>query len=278
MKYTAVVKFGGEVVADCDRLLAVLEDVKALRKRGWQIVICHGGGPQANALQQRLGLNPVKVGGRRVTDEATLQIMKYVLAGQVNVDVTAAAHGVGLNAVGISGVSSGLVTAKKRPPRRVSGGGDAPVDFGLVGDIVEIRADLLHCLCQSGYTPVVNTLGISKRDETRSKASEVYNINADTVASEIASALHADHLFLMTDVVGVLRDRNDPKSRIEKLNAEEARTAIASGMIVGGMIPKIEEALHNLGCGVGAVHICAADPGCLAAEADAPGSRGTVLG
>lgn len=268
---TAVLKFGGEVVADAPALAGVLRDVAALHAAGWRLVLCHGGGPQANALQERLGLVPRKVAGRRVTDEATLQVMKCVLAGELSVDVVAAGAAAGLQAVGVSGVSAGLVTARRRPPIVVAGAGAEPIDFGLVGDIVEIRGALLEHLWAGGFTPVVNTLGIDPA------TGAVFNINADTVASAIAAALRVDHLFLMTGVPGVLRDKDDPRTRIPRLTADEARAAIASGVIVGGMIPKVEEALANIALGIGAVHILGAQAGVLQAEADAPGSRGTVL-
>ncbi len=266
-----MLKFGGEVVADAKVLREVLRDVATLQADGWRVVLCHGGGPQANALQERLGLVPHKVAGRRVTDAATLQVMKYVLAGELSVDVVAAGISVGLAAVGVSGVSAGLVTARRRPPVVVESAGPTPVDFGLVGDVVAIRTELLQHLWVGGYTPVVNTLGIDPHDGT------VYNINADTVASAVAAALAVDHLFLMTGVPGVLRDRDDPSSRIPQLTAAAARAAISAGVIVGGMIPKVEEALANLARGIGAVHILGAGQGILAAEAAQPGSRGTVL-
>ena len=268
---TAVLKFGGEVVADAAALAGVLADVAALVASGWHLVLCHGGGPQANALQERLGLVPHKVAGRRITDAATLQVMKCVLAGELSVDVAAAGAAAGLKTVGISGVSAGLVTARRRPPIVIASAGPDPIDFGLVGDLVEIRTELLTHLWAGGYTPVVNTLGI---DPTRG---EVYNINADTVASAIAAALKVDHLFLMTGVPGVLQNKDDPSTCIPRLTAAEARAAITSGVIVGGMIPKVEEALANIELGIGAVHILGATPGALQAEAQQPGSRGTVL-
>lgn len=268
---TAVLKFGGEVVADAAALAGVLRDVAALVATGWRFLLCHGGGPQANALQERLGLVPHKVAGRRVTDEATLQVMKCVLAGELSVDVVAAGAAAGLQAVGISGVSAGLVTARRRQPVVVPTAGPEPIDFGLVGDVVEIRGALIHHLWAGGYTPVVNTLGIDPA------SGQIFNINADTVASAIAATLKVDHLFLMTGVPGVLRDKDDPTTRIPRLTAGEAHAAIQDGVIVGGMIPKVEEALANLERGIGAVHILGAHGGVLQAEAEAPGSRGTVL-
>jgi len=272
---TALLKFGGEVVADRARLRIVLTEVARLVEGGWRFVLCHGGGPQANALQARLGIEPHKVGGRRVTDEATLQVVKQVLGGEVSLDVVAAARAVGMRAVGISGVSDGIVTARRRPPLVVSGGGPGPVDFGLVGEIVRIRPDLLEHLWAGGYVPVLNSLAVA--DATEDPDCQIYNINADTVASAAAAALRVDHLFLMTGVPGVLRDKDDPTTRIGELDETAARGAIADGVIVGGMIPKVEEALDNLSAGIGAVHILGAEPGALEGEAQTPGSRGTVL-
>ncbi|MEE9381868.1 MAG: acetylglutamate kinase [Nannocystaceae bacterium] len=271
----AVLKFGGEVVADAPALAGVLAEVTSLTRSGWRFALCHGGGPQANALQAELGLKPIKVGGRRVTDIATLRVMKQVLAGQVSVDVVAAASAVGLDAVGISGVSAGLVTARRRPPKIVSGGGPKPVDFGLVGDVLRIRRGLVLHLWAGGYTPVINTLGIGEAEPPG--PCPVFNINADTVASALAASLGADHLFLMTGVPGVLRDKDDPSTRIPRLGATTARQAIADGTIVGGMIPKVEEALENLALGIRAVHIVGSEPGTLTAEAKSPGARGTVV-
>ncbi len=274
---TAVLKFGGEIVADTARLMSAMGEVAGLTCAGWRFVLCHGGNPQANALTAALGLERKQVGGRRVTDAATLRVMKQVLAGECSVDVVAAAAGVGLRAVGLSGVSAGLVTAVRRPPKVVSGGGAEPVDFGLVGDVKRIETGLIEHLWRGGYTPVLNSLGISERAPSEGRPCEVYNINADTVSTALAAALGADHLFLMTGVPGVLRDKDDPGTRIPRLTGPEARRAIEAGVIVGGMIPKVEEALENLERGVGAVHIIGAEAGALRAEAESPGSRGTVL-
>lgn len=273
---TAVLKFGGEIVADTARLVGAMREVRELTDRGWRFVLCHGGNPQANALTARLGLEKKQVGGRRITDAPTLQLMKQVLAGECNVDVVAAAAGQGLRAVGVSGVSAGLVTARRRPPKVMSGCGPEPIDFGFVGDVTSIDTSLIEHLWDGGYTPVLNTLGISG-EPNEAGVCEVYNINADTVSSAVAASLRVDHLFLMTGVPGVLRDKDDASTRIPRLTEHEARRAIAEGVIVGGMIPKVEEALANLAAGIGAVHVLGAEPGALAGEATTPGSAGTVL-
>lgn len=274
---TALLKFGGDVVSDTDALRAVLADVARLCARNWRFVLCHGGGPQANALQERLGLIPTKVGGRRVTDREALEVVKYVLAGQVSVDVVAAVQAAGLRGVGICGVSAGLVQARRWPPQTVPGE-DGPVDYGLVGQIESVDTTLVECLWGGGFLPVVNPLGLDRRGAGGS--CPVYNINADTVAVELAAALAVDHLFLMTGVPGVLRDRGDPSTRIPRLDADQVEAAIAGGVIAGGMIPKVRDVLPHLDRsdrGIGAVHILGAGTGVLESEAHRPGSMGTVL-
>ncbi len=273
----AVLKFGGDVVADRPRLRAVVGEVAELVGAGWRFILCHGGNPQANSLTERLKLERKQVGGRRITDAATLQVMKQVLAGEANVDVVAAAAAARLKAVGISGVSSGIVTAIRRPPKIFSGCGDEPVDFGFVGEITEIKTGLIDHLLVGGFTPVMNTLGVTEAGEGEDDICQVFNINADTVSSALAANLKADHLFLMTGVPGVMKDIKDPSSRIPRLNEAEARQAISDEVIVGGMIPKIEEALKNLSLGIGAIHILGNTAGALLSEAKEAGSSGTAL-
>ena len=267
---TIVVKVGGEVLAGAQaRALAV--DLAELRRREHRLVVVHGGGPQASELQKKLGLEPKQVAGRRVTDAATLDVMKMVVAGKLNVDLCAALLAVGLRPVGLHGASALTVRAERRPPRVVTGGPPEPIDLGQVGDVVGFATDLLDLLLVVGYVPVIACLGADA-------AGAVYNINADIVANQLAQTLRADHLFLVTSAPGVLRDVNDPTSRLPRLTAREARLAIADGVVSGGMIPKLEEALAVLDRGVGAIHILGKlSSGDLLKEAEDPGSVGTVL-
>ncbi len=272
-----ILKFGGDVVADTPRLAAVIREVTHLTRQGWRFILCHGGNPQANSLTARLNLEKKQIGGRRVTDADTLQVMKFVLAGECNIEVVSACAAAGLDAIGLSGASAGIVTAIRRPPKVFSGCGPDPVDFGFVGEITEIRTGALEHLLAGGYTPVLNTLAIEKTPSAGNEICQVFNINADTVSSALAAMLRADHLFLMTGVPGVLKDKDDPTTRIPHLTEASARAAIESEVIVGGMIPKIEEALKNLSRGIKAIHILGADPAALNGEAHHPGSKGTVL-
>ena len=180
--------------------------------------------------------------------------------------------GCGARPVGLSGASSLAIEAVRRPPRVVSGGGPDPVDFGLVGDVIGFRLELLDLLLRAGHVPVVACLGADQ-------GGQVLNINADIVANQLAQTLGAHHLVLVTGVPGVLRDVADPASRIARLTADEARAAIAGGSIQGGMIPKIEESLQVLSTGkVGSIHIVGhLAPGDLVRAIDQPGSIGTAL-
>jgi acetylglutamate kinase len=265
-----VVKVGGEVLAGPEAR-ALAADLAELKRRGARLVVVHGGGPQATELQKKLGLEPKQVGGRRITDAATLDVMKMVVAGKLNVDLCAALLHAGLRPIGLHGASALAVRAEKRPPRVVSGGGPDPVDFGLVGDVAGFATDLFDLLLVVGYVPVVACLGADP-------SGAVYNINADIVANQLAATLRADRLFLVTGAPGVLKDVADPKSRLPRLTVADARQAIADGVVTGGMIPKLEEAIAVIDGGVGAIHIVGRlGAGDLLKEADDPGSIGTVL-
>jgi acetylglutamate kinase len=262
----AVLKLGGDVLAPPTLGIVAAEVAKA-RAAGHRLIVVHGGGPQATELSKRLGLSPRLVGGRRVTDEATLDVMKMVVGGKLNIDLCAALRGAGVPAVGVSG-SSGVIRAVRRPPRVVSGGGDAPVDFGFVGDVEGFDVGLIEALEAAGRVVVLACLGADD-------SGGVWNINADVVASQLAGALSADALVACTAVGGVRRDKDDASSRIARLTVAEARAAIAAGTVMGGMIPKLEEAFESLDAGVAAVHIVGA--GEIAQSLAAPGSVGTLL-
>ncbi len=265
-----VLKLGGEV-AKSPSLPAIAQDIAALRTAGTPVIVVHGGGPQATELQKKLGQTPNIVGGRRITDKDTLDVMKMAVCGQVNVDLCSALLSAGAKPVGLNGVSSCAIHATRRPPKIVSGGGPDPIDFGFVGDVVGVNAPLFSMFLSNGYTPVVACLGA---DETGA----VYNINADAVANQLAVHLAARSLVLVTDVPGVLRDIADPLTRIASLSMEEGKQAIAEGIVTKGMIPKLEESFAAIGLGVREVHIVGhLGPGDLARAVQSPGSVGTVL-
>jgi acetylglutamate kinase len=262
-----VVKLGGDVLEGA-ALAAVAADLARVVQAGLRTVVVHGGGPQSTELSKRLGITPRIVGGRRVTGPDDLDVVTMVVAGRLNVALVAAMVAAGIPAVGLHGASGPLVRAHKRPPRVVSGAGPDPVDFGLVGDVDGFDASLLSVLLDAGRIPVLACLGCTP-DGT------VLNINADIVASQLAAALGAAALVAVSGVGGVRRDKDDPSTRIPRLTVAEAKAAIANGVVQGGMIPKLEEAMAPLAAGVGAVHVVG--PGEIAQALAAPGSTGTVL-
>ncbi len=269
-KGPVVIKLGGEVVQG-PHMAAIAADVAEMRAAGTPIVLVHGGGPQATDLQKRLGQTPKIVGGRRITDEETLEVMKMTVAGKVNVDLCAALFAGGAKPVGLHGASAGAVLATRRPPKVVSGGGPDPVDFGYVGDVIGVNAELISLLIGDGFVPVLACLGADEKGG-------VYNINADAVANQVAIRLDARALVLVTDVPGVMRDINDPSSRISRMTLADGKRAIDEGVVTKGMIPKLEESFAAIAQGVRAVHIVGRlVRGDLTRAVTSPGEVGTVL-
>ncbi len=266
-----VIKLGGEVVQSAETLRIVAGDLATLARASFPLVVVHGGGPQATALQKALGQEPKIVAGRRVTDSATLDVMKMAVAGKVNVDLCAALLAAGAMPVGLHGASACMVRAHRRPPRVMNGAGTEPVDFGHVGDVDGVNESLLRLLIEARYVPVVACLGADE-------AGAVYNINADVVANKMAILLDARALVLVTDVPGVLGDLKDPASRLAQLTAVEGRKAILDGVVTKGMIPKLEESFLAIEAGVRAVHIVGRlSAGDLARSIREPGTVGTML-
>ncbi len=228
------------------------------------LVIVHGGGAQSTELGARLGVPVRKVAGLRVTDDATLEVVKLALSG-VNVELCAALGAAGVRAVGLTGASALAIRATRRAPLPTG------EDLGHVGDVAGVESALFGTLTAAGYVPVLACLGCDE-------LGALYNINADTVATQVARALHAAALVLVSDVPGVLRDAADPRTRMPRLDAAHARAEIAAGTITRGMAVKLEEAFAALAAGVPRIHIVGAlAAGDLAAEMREPGSRGTVL-
>lgn len=268
-----VVKVGGELLdREHEReLSAIAADVRSLIAEGHRVVFVHGGGPQTTAFQRALGQEPRIVSGRRVTDEHALDAIKMVVGGKLNIELCSALRAAGIAAVGLNGVSGGAITCTRRPPRVLAGAGPEPIDLGFVGDVTGVNGALLSLLLDHGYTPVLACIG---SDE----AGRAYNINADVVASGVATALPAERLLLITGTPGVLRDIADPGSRIARITASEARQAIQDGVVKGGMIPKLEESLEALERGVREVVILGRlGPEDLRRAVEDPGSVGTSV-
>lgn len=265
-----VVKLGGNAI-EGPGLSAVARDLAKLAAEGAGVVVVHGGGPQTSALQAQLGQVPVKIAGRRVTDEAALDALKMVVGGKLNIDTCAALLAAGARPLGLHGASSLVIEATRRPPAVLRGGPAEPVDLGLVGDVTRVDVALLEHLVALGHVPVLACIGAG-RDGA------VYNINADVVANQVAIALGAEALVLVSDTRGLLADVKDPTSRLARITEAEAMRGIDEGVISAGMIPKVEEAFAAVRAGVGRVHIVGlVGEGDLARELAAPGSVGTVL-
>ena len=245
-----VVKLGGEVVKDDHALDGVAAQVSLLHSLGIRIVVVHGGGPQATALTRRLGAEPVIVAGRRVTDDAALEVAKMVYAGTLNTDVLSALRAHQLQAVGLSGVDAELLTARRRPPVNVvdDAGHSAVVDYGHVGDIMNVDPRVLTTLMEARFVPVVASLA-------GDNDGNVYNVNADTVAETIAIALRAQKLIYLTGVPGVLRDPKDPSSLVTFADPDDLAGLMATGALSGGMRPKVEACIRAATGGVERTHI-----------------------
>jgi acetylglutamate kinase len=248
---TFVVKLSGKVTEDHNNLTSIVEELALLQQVGIRLCVVHGGGKQLSELASKLGIEQTIIEGRRVTDDATLEMAKMIFAGKINTDILAALRQRGIEAVGLSGVDGNIVHAEKRPPKEILNrqtGVRDKVDFGYVGDVVQINSRLLTVLLDHGYLPVISSLGAD--DE-----GIVFNINADTIAAEIAVMLQAEKLILLSDVDGIYLDPAQPQSKLSQLSAAEADELIASGAATGGMIPKLQSIITLLRRGVHSAHI-----------------------
>ena len=241
-----VLKAGGEIFVDTAATRSLMEQVGILHQVGIRVVLIHGGGPQSTKLATALGLDTTFVEGRRVTDGPSLDVATMVLNGQINTRVLAACRDLQIPAVGISGVDAGLIRAHRRPP--VAREGASPVDYGFVGDIDAVEADILRKQLDNGLMPVVSPLSCDE-------AGTLLNINADTVAAAIAAELCAEKLILMTGSPGILEDAGDPQSLISYIDRAQLDALRDAGKLADGMLPKaaaIDAALAN---GVSRVHV-----------------------
>jgi len=233
-----VVKYGGAAMVHQELRQAVFRDLVLLASVGVQPVVIHGGGPEINQWLGRIGIEARFQDGLRVTDPATMDVVEMVLVGRVNKQIVNGLNRLGGRAVGLSGSDGLLVQARTLGDGR----------HGLVGEVAAVNPTLLEPLLAHGYIPVISSVA----PDAEGRA---HNINADTVAGELAAALDAEKLILLTDTPGILRDRHDPDSLIRQLSLAQARQLIAAGVVAGGMIPKTECCIRALAQGVGAAHI-----------------------
>lgn len=235
---TVVVKYGGAAMKDSSLKDKVIRDVVFLACVGLRPVVVHGGGPEINSWLGKLGIEAQFKNGLRVTDAATMDVVEMVLVGRVNKELVSLINRAGGKAVGLCGKDGNLI--KARPEGREG--------IGFVGEVNSVDINLLESLVSSGYIPVVSSVAA---DET----GQAYNINADTVAGELAAALGAEKLILLTDTVGILKDYKDPSTLIARVDIQEARQLIETGVVGGGMIPKVTCCVRSLAQGVRAAHI-----------------------
>lgn len=235
---TVVVKYGGAAMKDSTLKDKVIRDVVFLACVGLRPVVVHGGGPEINSWLEKLGIEPQFKNGLRVTDAATMDVVEMVLVGRVNKELVALINRAGGKAVGLCGKDGNLI--KARPEGREG--------IGFVGEVNSVDIRLIDTLVSSGYIPVVSSVAADEMGQA-------YNINADTVAGELAAALGAEKMILLTDTSGILKDYKDPSTLIAKVDIQEARLLIDSGVVGGGMIPKVSCCVRSLAQGVKAAHI-----------------------
>jgi acetylglutamate kinase len=244
---TFVIKYGGNAMIDEGLKHDFAQDVVLLRYIGINPVIVHGGGPQIGKTMERMGKKPAFVGGQRVTDEETMDIVEMVLGGKVNKEIVSLINRTGGKAVGLTGKDGGLLQAKKLKMSKTSEetGATELIDLGLVGEVTEVRPGALVALEESGFIPVIAPVGVGGQGET-------YNINADLVAGAVAGALKAEKLILLTDQAGIL---DKDKKLIPSLNKKKVESMVNAGTVSGGMLPKTKSCFDALEAGCAKVHI-----------------------
>jgi len=236
---TVVVKYGGAAMKDSRLKADVIRDVVFMASVGIRPVMVHGGGPEINSWLGKLNIEPQFKDGLRVTDAETMDVVEMVLVGRVNKELVALINQAGGKAVGICGKDGNLVTARPQ---------SADAGVGFVGDVSNVRPDLVRTLSESGYIPVISSVASDD-------SGQAYNINADTVAGELAASLGAEKLVLLTDAPGIMRDFHDPSTLISQLDIQQARDLIDEGIVAGGMIPKVNCCVRSLAQGVRAATI-----------------------
>ena len=232
---TVVIKYGGNAMINEELKQAVMTDIVLLSLVGIKVVLVHGGGPEINTMLDRVGIESKFVNGLRYTDEDTMEIVQMVLAGKVNKDLVRLLCQNGGRAIGVCGLDGNILQAHKKSD-----------DLGQVGEIDSVNVEPINDMLESGYIPVVSTIASGK---------DVYNVNADTAAAKIAAELHAEKLILMTDIRGLLRDKDDEDTLINIVNVSDVKTLKAQGIISGGMIPKIDCCVETVRRGVPRAHI-----------------------
>ncbi|WP_407420733.1 acetylglutamate kinase [Methanobrevibacter sp.] len=242
-----LIKYGGHAMIDDEAMSSTARDTVLLKYVGMKPIIVHGGGPEISRSMDKLGKEPEFIQGLRVTDEETMEIIEMVLVGKISTEIVSELIKHDGDAISLSGKDSSLIFAHKKGASKIEGI-EGEVDLGLVGEVDCINTDLLDMFVENDYIPVISPIGIAE-DGTS------LNLNADTAAGEVASAVGAEKLIILTDVPGVLRDPNNPDSLIKKIKVDEVPKLIEEGILTGGMIPKIETCVKAIENGVKSCHI-----------------------
>ncbi|MBR1396957.1 MAG: acetylglutamate kinase [Selenomonadaceae bacterium] len=245
---TIVIKYGGNAMVNDDLKDKVMQDIALMKYVGINVVIVHGGGPEITEFLKKVGKESSFVSGLRVTDAETVEIAEMVLDGKVNSEIVTLLNRRGVRAVGLSGKDAGLIQAEKKLATVYEDGEKTKVDVGYVGKSKKVDITIVNDLLKQNYVPVIAPIGVGDKGES-------YNINADYVAADIAGAIKAEKLLLLTDTEGVYKDFNDKSTFISTLTTAQAREFIKDGIIVGGMIPKVEACLRAINGGARKTHI-----------------------
>ncbi len=246
-----LIKYGGHAMIDERAMESTARDTVLLKYVGMEPIVVHGGGPEISRSMAKIGKEPEFIEGLRITDKETMDIVKMVLVGKINTEIVSKICLHGGKGVGLSGKDSKLIEAKKKAPHRVfneSTGEERFVDLGHVGEIKSINPALLNVLTERNYIPIISPIGIDEEGES-------LNLNADTVAGNMASKIDAEKLIILTDVPGILADPSDANSLIRKINVDEIRELIKDGTIKEGMLPKTLTCIDAIEGGVSSAHI-----------------------
>lgn len=250
-KKKVMIKYGGHAMIDADAMSSTARDTVLLKYVGMNPMVVHGGGPEISRSMNKLGKKPQFIGGLRITDQETMDIVKMVLVGKINTDIVSEVCLHGGKGVGISGKDNHLIKARKKAPHVMvdnTTGEEKTIDLGLVGEIENVNPEIIGMLTANDYIPIVSPIGVDENGNT-------LNLNADTVAGDIAAEVDAEKLIILTDVPGILSDPKDPDSLIKRVKVDELKDLIDNGVVKDGMIPKVGTCINAIENGVKSAHI-----------------------
>lgn len=250
-KKKILIKYGGHAMIDQNAMESTARDTVLLKYVGMKPIVVHGGGPEISRSMTKLGKQPKFIGGLRITDTETMEIIKMVLVGKINTDIVSKVCLHGGKGIGISGKDNILLKARKQAPQVIldgTTGEEKTVDLGLVGEIDSVNPEVIDMLTSNDYIPIISPIGVDDKGST-------LNLNADTVAGDVASSVDAEKLIILTDVPGILEDPKDPETLIKRVKVDEVKDLIDNGIVKDGMIPKVTTCVNAIQNGVSSAHI-----------------------